>query len=451
MYRQCLKPQNIFAFICLFFGLFFVFFNPPFQTPDEAQHFFKMWGFTQGTFNFKVLNGYSGDVLPDSVIKISKFDRLCRHPELKTSAGEIFSALKIKLEKDKTSFYVFTPTSYTPVSYFPVFLILWAMKLVSVPPLIMLYIMRLCSLFLYTGLCYQAIKVMPFKKWLFVLLTLLPMAVYEGSSATVDPLTTGTGFLLVAYTLHLAYSDSVKNIGKKELCVFGFLVTLLLLCKYAYLPFLLLYFVLPMKKFSSAKIYWSVFAFLVLLNTAVIALFIYHVTNVSQGIVTGAPGYDKKFMIAFILNRFHWFMDFVFKTVYAYWLSYYYAFIGLLGCNDAPLPIFALNFYSVMLFGSALIKTNNEEKTLSLKDKIVFVLIFLLTGLIILASVFILFQCYPLFCGVQGRYFIPVMPLFFLLFDNKKIVWNKYPLLLILCILILIPFSVTTILGRFYL
>ena len=79
---------------------------------------------------------------------------------------------------------------------------------------------------------------------------------------------------------------------------------------------MLLYFVLPMKKFSSAKIYWSVFAFLVLLNTAVIALFIYHVTNVSQGIVTGAPGYDKKFMIAFILNRFHWFMDFVFKTVY---------------------------------------------------------------------------------------------------------------------------------------
>ncbi len=49
-----------------------------------------------------------------------------------------------------------------------------------------------------------------------------------------------------------------------------------------------------MKKFSSAKkIYWSVFAFLVLLNTAVIALFICHVTNVSQGIVTGAPGYDK--------------------------------------------------------------------------------------------------------------------------------------------------------------
>ncbi len=56
--------------------------------------------------------------------------------------------------------------------------------------------------FLYTGLCYQAIKVMPFKKWLFVLLTLLPMAVYEGSSATVDPLTTGNG--LFASCLYIA-------------------------------------------------------------------------------------------------------------------------------------------------------------------------------------------------------------------------------------------------------
>ena len=84
MYKEIVKPQNIFAFICLLLGVFFVFFNPPFQTPDEAQHFFKMWGFTQKTYNFKVLNGYSGDILPDSIIKISKFDRLCRHPELKT-------------------------------------------------------------------------------------------------------------------------------------------------------------------------------------------------------------------------------------------------------------------------------------------------------------------------------------------------------------------------------
>ncbi len=39
-----------------------------------------------------------------------------------------------------------------------------------------------------------------------------------------------------------------------------------------------------------------------------------------------------------------------------------------------------------------------------------------------------------------GQVFYPCYAFILLLFDNKKIVWNKYPLLLILCILILIPF-----------
>lgn len=445
-----LKPENIFVILSLLTGLLFVFINPPFQTPDEAQHMFKMWGFTNKTFNFKVLNKYTGDVLPDSLIQISKFDRMCRHAEIKTSPKEIITALKIKLEKDKTSFYAFTPTSYTPVSYFPLFLILWALKLVSAPPLIMLYMLRLTALFLYTGLGYQAVKCMPFKKWLFVLLMLLPMTLYEAASATADPLTMGIAFLFIAYTLKLAYDENITRLGKKELAGFGLLITLLLMCKYAYFPFLLLYFVIPKKKFSSAKVYYLYFALLALLNAVLIAVFINHLTNIAQGVIAGAPGYDKKFMISFILHRFSWFMDYVFKTASAYTIPYFYSYIGLLGCNDAPMPFFALNFYAVLLFASSIIKTDKEEPGLRFKDKMVFAVIFLLSSLVIFASAFILFQCYPLICGVQGRYFIPLMPLFFFLFDNKKIIWTKYHVLLILCLLILVPFPIYTLVHRFY-
>lgn len=445
-----LKPENIFVLLSLLTGLLFVFINPPFQTPDEAQHMFKMWGFTNKTLNFKVLNKYTGDILPDSLIQISKFDRLCRHAELKTSPKEIISALNIKLEKNKTSFYAFTPTSYTPVSYFPLFLILWAMKLVSAPPLIMLYMLRLTALFLYTGLGYQAVRLMPFKKWLFVLLMLLPMTLYEAASATADPLTMGAAFLFLAYTLKLAYDESILRLGKKELAIFGFLITLLLICKYAYFPLLLLYFVIPKKKFSSSKVYYLYFAFLAFLNSVLIALFITHLTDLAQGVIAGAPGYDKKFMISFILHRFSWFTDYVLKTAAAYWKAYFYSYIGLLGCNDAPMPYFALNFYAVLLFASSIIKTDKKEPCFKFKDKVIFAVIFLLSSLVIFASAFILFQCYPLICGVQGRYFIPLMPLFFFLFDNRKIVWTKLSLLLILCLLILMPFSIYTLINRFY-
>ncbi len=449
MYKEGLKPQNVFAFICLFFGLFFVFFNPPFQVPDEAQHFFKMWGFTNQTLNFKVLNNRAGDILPDSIIEIGKFDRLCFHPERRTNAQEIVSALKIPLNKDKTSFKAFTPTSYTPFSYFPAFLILWAMKLVNIPPLIMLYILRLCSLFLYTGLAYQAIKIIPFKKWLITFLALLPMTVYEAASATVDPVTMGVGFLFTAYTLKLAYDRTIVHAGKKEMAVFWTLATVLILCKYAYLPFLLLFFIIPSSKFSSQKSRCACFLLPALINIVITALFINHAAVLGHGVDTGVGGYDKKYMMAFVLTRFGWFLKLLLKTLLAYGISYFYAFIGLLGCNDTPLPFFVMNFYAVLIFTAALIKTESEE-AVRLKDKLIFALVFLLTGLVIFVSAFVLFQFHDYIYGVQGRYFIPMMPLLFLLFDNKKIVWTKFHIFLIVCLIILIPFSFVTIINRFY-
>ena len=61
------KAENIFLVLCLFLSGIMMFINPPFQTPDEAQHFFKMYGFTNFTFNFKILNNHTGDILPESI------------------------------------------------------------------------------------------------------------------------------------------------------------------------------------------------------------------------------------------------------------------------------------------------------------------------------------------------------------------------------------------------
>ena len=162
-----------------------------------------------------------------------------------------------------------------------------------------------------------------------------------------------------------------------------------------------------------------------------------------------------KYMMAFVLTRFGWFLKLLLKTLLTYGISYFYAFIGLLGCNDTPLPFFVLNFYAVLIFAAALIKCEQgsdpqAQTVLCLKDKFIFAVVFLLTGLVIFVSAFVLFQFHDYIYGVQGRYFIPMMPLLFLLFDNKKIVWTKFHIFLIVCLIILIPFSFTTIINRFY-
>ena len=444
------QPQNIFLTICLVFGFLLVFINPPFQTPDEAQHLFKMYGYTNGTLNFKVYKNITGNELPLSLIKISKIENIGGHLEKKTSAKEVLSLLKIKLEKDKTAFYTFTPTSYTPVSYFPSFLILWAMKLLNFPPLIMLYMLRLCSLFLYTALGYTAIKTMPAKKWLMLLLALTPMTVYEAASITTDAICMGIAFLFIAYACKLAMDDNIKKITKKELAIFGSLGTLLLICKYAYFPILLLFFIIPKQKFNSQTKRYLFFSGLTALNIIITAAFIFHTIQISKGVISGAPGYEKSFMIAFIFNKFSWFMDFVIKTIQTKWLDYLYSYIGLLGSNDTKLPLFVLNYCIILILSAALIKTNREEKSFDLKSKIIFLIIFMASFFIILTSSFILFQCYPIICGVQGRYFIPVMPFLFFILDNKKIVWNKLPAIIVCGWILIIPFVLHSLINRFY-
>ncbi len=444
------KAENIFLVLCLFLSGIMMFINPPFQTPDEAQHFFKMYGFTNLTFNFKILNNHTGDILPESVINISKFEKIGGNLKLKTTKNEIIEALKIKLEKDKTKFYAFTPTSYTPISYFPSFLILWIMKLINVPPLIMMYILRLCALFLYTGLMYQAIKIMPVKKWLLVLLGLIPMAIYEASSVTTDALTIGLAFCFIAYTIKLAYDKNIEKIGKKEFSIFGLLLTLLLICKYAYFPIILMYFCIPKKKFSSQKTRLLYFLGLLILNFLIISVYLNHLIHVSENVVSGAQGYDKKFMIGFIIHRFNWFLDFLFQTIKSQWQVYLYSYIGILGCNDTFLPVNIIKAFIVLILTASIFKTEKKEAVFDLKSKMVFAFIFLTSSLIILTSAFILFQCYPVFCGVQGRYFIPIMPLLFFILDNKKWSFKKLPIFLIAGIIILMPFVFITLLNRFY-
>lgn len=451
MKKILIKPENIFLILCLLWGSTMMIINPPFQTPDEAQHFFKMYGFTNGTFNFKVLNKHTGDLLPESIIKISKFEKIGGHQELKTTKTEITEALKIKLEKNKTKFYKFTPTGYTPVSYFPSFLVLWIMKLLNTPPLIMMYMLRLCSLFLYTGLIYQAIKIMPAKKWLFALLALMPMTLYEASSVSTDALTTGLAFLFIAYALKLALDKNIKKISKNEFIIFGFLLTFTLICKYAYFPLILLYFCIPKEKFNTQKTRYLYFFTLFLLNIFITGIYILHILSVGQNVISGTPGYDRKFMIGFILNRFSWFLDFFWQTVKSQWSIYLYSYIGLLGCNDTFLNVYLLKGFILILITAGLFKTDKKEAVFDLKMKFLFLISFLASFVIILTSAFILFQCYPVFCGIQGRYFIPVMPLLFFLLDNKKWSWRKMPIYLIIGTVILMPFVLGTLINRFYL
>ena len=327
------------------------------------------------------------------------------------------------------------------------------MKLVSVPPLIMLYIMRLCSLFLYTGLCYQAIKIIPFKKWLFAALALLPTAVYQGAMVNTDGLTTGLGFLFIALTFYYAYGINTKIIGKKQLFMYLGCGLWFLVCKFAYAPVLLIYFLIPKERFESQKLRYKAFAWAaILLFLFVIILF--RINNSTTSYTDYV--YMRQTAFAFLIEKPIIFIKAAFYTLLVKGNDCLTGVIGSFGWGEVKIPphIAGLYYLSLLLFSVFNFKEEQTQKTPETVHKLLFAGIFILYSILLFVILYLNFQISKdgIIDGFWGRYFIPVLPFIFLCFQNKKFFVKTNALIFVNLVLInfVLFVSLIRILYRFY-
>lgn len=459
------KVQNIFLIMCLFWGAFFIVLNPPFQAPDEDAHLFKMYAYTTGSLNFKKENGYAGQILPESFVNMQKYyDVIKLNNKAKTSLKELEIVSSIELEKDKNVFFKFIPTWYTPLSYLPSFLVLWVLKFLNVKPLFMIYILRFCSLFTYLALMYGAIYLTPVKKWLFFTIAVLPLCIYQAGAISTDALTFGLGFLLFAYTLRLKSTvvsdENVSNqntIGKKQLCIWGFLFIYLCFCKYAYFPLGLLYLLLPKSKFESDKVYWLGFWIINSINVLLILMFLGINFWVSDGVITELTKktVSKTVLIKGILkNPFDYLYHVLASTKYLF-RFYLNNMISSFGWTMVMIPKFLSNIYYILIFAAVFFEAHAKEKSqeiFNLKDKLILFVSVAFSYLIIITSVYLLYQKYPLISGVQGRYLTILLPLTALIFTPKRFLTKSktVPVMLVIMSNILMFAALLTMINRFY-
>lgn len=420
------KTENIFLVFCLFWGILFLLIKPPFQSNDEPEHMYRMYGFTQGTLNFQELtidgNKQVGLILPVSLTSVSRQEsRIFFHPEKKTSLSETKTLLKIPLNSQIKKFKVFGVPVYTPVSYFPSFIILWIMKLFSVSPIIMMYILRFCTLLTYLTMIYFAIKITPVKKWLFFSAAVVPQAIYLGSAINTDAIVTGFAFLATAYTLYLAYDKSIEKITTKQKAIISLFLTLLTICKFPYITMCLLLFIIPKAKFVSQKSRLGFILSVFLLNTFITFFTLFSHMMLTKGIsaspvshtISQNPLSYSKFLLG----------NFIREVFY-----YIHGTFAHFGWGDTAVPDWIIWAYIILLMTCGFVNDKNEpEMKLSFSKKNILAIIFVLMTLITLFTCFFLLsrnngQGIAINNDVlfQGRYWIPLIPIFFLLFNSCK-------------------------------
>ncbi|MCE7699887.1 MAG: DUF2142 domain-containing protein, partial [Methanobacterium paludis] len=250
------KPQTAFIIIGLVYGLCFLMVTPPFQVPDEPAHFYKAFYLSDGHLIPEKVDITEGFYLPQSVVNLtnSYHDLISDPAKNKQKKGLVNNFLNMPLENDnKVTVNISNVAAYPPAPYLASAAVINIGKLFNVSPLLLMYLCRLINLLIWILLIYMAIKLTPIHKWVFLLLSLMPMTLYQAASVSADSLTIALSFLVIAMFLKFSFDKHKMIIDLKDSVIILVLILVLALSKSGYFILLLLFFMIPESKFKSRK------------------------------------------------------------------------------------------------------------------------------------------------------------------------------------------------------
>ena len=251
-----LRPEYAFIVVSLIFGMIMLVITPPFQVPDEPVHFYR--SYQVADFNFLKHR----DDFPASLKRLSdSCSRMQFSTHEKTRREEILALGQIPVNPSERA-TMETP-SYT-IPYLPQAFGIILGKMMNMNPLWLLYLGRLFNLLATLCLVFLAIRVTPVFKWVFAILGILPMSLYQFASLSYDAGTIGLSFLLLALILKIAF-ESREVATRGQLIRLAVIALLLATSKPPYFLIILAFLVIPVAKLGSMKRYIIVFSSLVIL------------------------------------------------------------------------------------------------------------------------------------------------------------------------------------------
>jgi len=405
--------SRIFVPVAVIFGLLYMITTPAFRAQDEDLHFYRAYEISEGHLTSDLLNGVGGRVLPSSL------ENITRPGVTKIKYEDTFKAFELQLKPNFSEFVEFPNAAlYSPVVYIPQASGIFLAKALRLNPMWMVYFGRLFNLVLWIFIMKMAISLMPLGKVAMFVVALSPMSLFTVSSLSADGVTNAVIMLFIALVLHLAYGSCAK-VKKRHLATLLFLGTVMALCKFVYLPICALCLIIPKEKYPKhiRKVFANSLLLVIPLVVNIIWLGIasvYRIDQINSGVSTPLQINNVLF------NPATFFLVMAQTTVYFFNFYIQSLFGASLGWFDIPVYTWISMIY--MLIISFLAVTDNSI-LIKKRDK----LVMLVVSLVIIALVYVsLYVSWTrvgesIVGGVQGRYFLPVIPIILLLFNNSKI------------------------------
>lgn len=446
-----MQPQRFFLITAAVFGILYALIVPPFQSPDEFNHFYRSWQIADGAsrcfreggmIGNKTADNRLGDSLPTSLLSISEpFTHLPFHFEQHIKTNTIFTLLQTPLNEQKRTFVDFTNTAvYAPTAYLSQSTTIFLFKNLGFTPLSIFYLSRLLTLFFWIAIVYASIKIIPIHRWLFAFLALLPSSLFINSSLNADVLTNALSFLAISLFVKKFFEKN--KITRIEFLTLLISTLIISLNKIAYLPLIFLVFLIPKENFNSAK-QKQIFTFLLIAANLAVVLWW---SKMIAPLYIRFEDYNPNFRVGQQLNEgvdpiaqfnfiIHNPLDFtrIMMTSFAQTMPHTLIhYVGKFGWEKNYLPIGLILPLFLMLILMAHresigrgVNSNMAAGILPQNTKYKIAIIALIMSASLATAM------YLLWCPVGGRfienlsgkYFIPIFPLFFIAlpsFDLKK-------------------------------
>jgi uncharacterized membrane protein len=406
--------------ILLLFGVPMIVLIPPGAGYDEEDHLVRVWELAK----FSLI---PGKLSPQELNYPIVFRDMAYRQQ--GSAGIIdsdFWQAYGRATLDERGFVrreIDTKSVYSPALLLPQAVMMGlAGRLADLPALTVFYLCRLASLLSYLALAWLAIRLIPFGKWLLLVLAASPLALFQAATLTPDAISNGLGFLFVAGCLRLA---EVEKIGRRELAGLMILVFLLFLAKLNLLPLILLALVLfPSSKFTEKRTYAFLPAGIAILFLLEVAGWNWIASRNFNALLLDQA--NPRAQVLHVLGYPLTFLLTVLKDFIRNGLAYFQGWINGYGYYYWTPPVIVSLFYLLSVGSAILVESTSGQVKRKLRN--VLLLVVLAGYIATIASLYVSFA--PVgsdqVFGVQGRYFIVLaLPLFLVI---SSIPWARKPI-----------------------
>jgi uncharacterized membrane protein len=405
---------------CLIFGIPLIFLYPPFLASDEIAHFYRAYQVSEFRLTSEAREHESGGMLPSSLSETTGAFRGNMFAVPDFTLDLINDIPRLPLAPNDRVWTEFTGAAlYSPLPYIPQAIGLLIGRLLSLTPLTLLYIGRICSLLTWAFMGAYALKITPFYRNVLFILLLTPLVFSKAVVLTADVVTVGACSLLVCQILKIAFGE--KNADNRDIILMFGLAVLVGLCKISYAPLAALCFMIPAARLGGRKRYFIICGSAVFLALVVNLLWTgFLVAN--QPLQSGSqaqPGVQVRYMLSHPFA----FIRVVLRYTYNNWLTIIRAIFGeVIVWREVWLPIWVI----VALWASVILATVTDRKPVVIQmwKRAGILAVALCTYVVIIASLYVSFTS-PMLDRVQGmqpRYMYPLLlPLLIVLKHNKVV------------------------------